>query len=226
MSAGDGVHALVGTQQQHIGAAQSEQAICHYAHDIVQLRFQFHRLADFHVVNVQNDIAVIGNETVTVHRIAAQLHDFPRHVAAGHGNHFHRQRELPQHRDFLGSIGDADEFLRHRRDDFFPRQRAAAALDQAQVGIGLVGAIHINGNVIHGIQVEHGNAVLLQALAGGFGTGHRAFDPVLHLCQVVDEVIGSGTSAHPHDGAFFHIGDGGLGDSLFQFVLSHVRSSG
>lgn len=222
----DRFHPAGRSQQKHIRPAQGKQTVGHHAHDVVQLRFQLDRLGNLQVVDVEDDVAVVGDKTVAVHRIAAQFHDLPRHMAAGHGNHFHRQRKTAQYRHLLGSIGNADKFLRHGGDDFFPRQCAATALDQAQVGIGFIGAIHIYGNLVHRIQVEYRNSVLLQTFAGGFGTGHRAFDQVLHFRQFVDEKVGGGAGAHADDGAFFHMGNGGFGNGLFQFILGHGRDSG
>jgi hypothetical protein len=77
--------------------------------------------------------AIVGGEAIAQYRATAELDHLPADVAARHRDHLDRQRELPQHADLLRGVGDADELRRHRRDDLFPSQRAAAALDHRAV---------------------------------------------------------------------------------------------
>ena len=56
-----------------------------------------------------------------------------------------------QHTDPFGLVDNADEFPRRSGQDFFARQGAAAALDQVQVLVGLIGAIDVE---IHGCRLR------------------------------------------------------------------------
>src|SRR5690606_13933915 len=146
------------------------------ADDGVDLGFQLHRIGDAHVVHVEDDVAVVGDHALAVHRVAAQLHQLARHVAAGHGDDLHRQREGAEHRHQLAGVGDADEGLGYRRDDLLAGQGSAAALDQVEVLVALVGAVDVELQAIHRVQVIHRNAVATQPRGGGLGTGYGAVE--------------------------------------------------
>ena len=85
-------------------------------------------------------------------------------------------------RDALGVVGDHHHAIRGHGDDFFAQQRAAAALDEPQRAVDLVGAI--DGQVELGEIVERG-----QLDAGPLGQKARVlrcrhaedFEPRLHL---------------------------------------------
>jgi len=225
---GEGFHAFRGTQQQQVGRPRGEQAIGDHADDGVDLHFQGYRVGDVHVVHVQDDVAVVGHNPFTVHRVAAQLHQLARHMAAGHGNDFHRQRESAQHRHQLAAIGDADERLGHGRDDLLAGQGRAAALDQVQVFIALVGAVDVELQVADGVQFINRNAMALEARSGGFGAGNGAVEGTLVLGQGIDEAVGGRTGADADDALVVQLGqnevDSSLGDGLFELVLGHAGS--
>jgi hypothetical protein len=176
--------------------------------------------------HVQDVAAVVGDEGLVGAGLEAQLGlaaqrgQLARHGVARHRQHFHRQRELAHHFDQLGAVGDADEFLRYGGDDLFARQCRAAALDHGALLGDLVGAIDVDGDFGHVVQVQHGDAVAGQARGSRFGRRYGAFDAVLDLGQFVDEEVGRGAGADADD-VTFHVGDGGAGNGLFQFVLSH-----
>ena len=113
----EGFHTFRGTQQQQVRRPRREQAVGHHADDGVDLRFQFHRVGDLQVVHIEDYIAVVGDHTFAVHRVAAQLDQLTRHMAAGHGDDFDRQREGAQYRYQLAGVGDADEGLGHGADE-------------------------------------------------------------------------------------------------------------
>ena len=69
-------------------------------------------------------------------------------------HHFDRQRETAERRDPFGAVGDHHHAGGRRRDDLFPQQRPAPALDQGQVGRDLVGAV--DGEIELGRLVERG----------------------------------------------------------------------
>src|SRR5690606_38677742 len=102
---------------------------------------------------------------------------------------FHRQRKLAQHVDQLRLVGDADEPSGGSGDDFFPGQRAAAALDELQAAVGLVGTVHIDRDVADLVEVEHADAVIAQSTGGGFGAGYGPGDVALDAGQGIDEEV-------------------------------------
>ena len=122
-------------------------------------------------------------------------------------------------------LGDADEGLGHRGDDFFAGQRGAATLDQVQALVALVGAVDIELQLGGAIEVVHRNAMTLQARGGGFGAGDGAIEVHLVLGQCVDEEVGGGAGADADDAlaveARENVVDGGLGHGLFQLILVH-----
>ena len=81
-------------------------------------------------------------------------------------NDLDRQRKAAENIDPFGVVGDHDHAIRGRRHDLFPQQRAAAALDQIERGIDLVGAV--DGEIEPVDLVERGqrNAALLGLDAG------------------------------------------------------------
>ncbi|MNZ76599.1 hypothetical protein D3C78_951120 [compost metagenome] len=179
-------------------------------------------------MHIENDVAVIGQHALAVHRVAAELDQLARHVAAGHGDHFDRQREGTQHRHQLAGVGDADEGLGHGGNDLLAGQGRATALDQVQVLVAFVGAVDVELQVADGVQLIHRNTMTLQACSGRFGTGHGAVEGGLVLGQGVDEAVGGRTGADADDALVVELGqneiDSGLGDSLFELVLGHAGS--
>src|SRR5471032_2339272 len=176
-----GFHAFRGAQQQYVSRTGREQTVGDDADDGIDLTLQFHRVGDLHVEHVDDDVAVVGQHAFAVHRVAAQLHQLAGHVAAGHRDHFHRQREGAEYRHQFAAIGDADEGLGHGRNDLLAGQGGAATLDQVQVFVAFVGAVDVELQVADGVQLIHRNAVALEAGGGGFGTGDRAIESALVL---------------------------------------------
>lgn len=169
-------------------------------------------------MDIQNHVAVVGHHAGAVNGVAAKANDLAGDVAAGHGDDFDRQREIAEKIHFFAFIGDADEGFCHRRDDFFPGQRRAAALDQLQMRVGLVGAINVKLQAAHVVQVKHLDAVVFQAFGGGFGAGHGAGKVVTVLRQGINKEVGGRAGAHTDDGVFVQVGqdffNGGTGNGL------------
>src|SRR5690606_6423227 len=200
------------------------------ADDGVDLGFQLHRIGDAHVVHVEDDVAVVGDHALAVHRVAAQLHQLPRHVAAGHGDDLHRQREGPEPRHQLAGVVDADEGFGHRRDDLLAGKGSAAAHGQVESSAALVGAVDIELLAIHRVLVVHRNAVAAQPGGGGFGAGHGAVEGHPVPGQGVDEEVGGGAGADTDHALAVELGkdvvDGGLGHRLLELILGHDASAG
>src|SRR5690606_9707001 len=168
------------THDDDIRGAAGEQAHADHAGDLVELALHRHRVGDHEAVDVQHPVAVVGGHALPPHGLAAGAgEDFAGDQAAGHGDHLDREREAAEDVDLLGRIDDADEGLAGLGDDLLPRQRGAAALDQAPVRVALVGAVDVQRQRADGVQVEDVDAVGFQARGALLGTGYRAFDAIL-----------------------------------------------
>jgi hypothetical protein len=144
---------------------------------MVDRGFQRHRIDDRHV-HVEDEVAVVG-AGASAARLSAQFHQFARDVGARHRNHFDRQRELAQHADQLARVGNADELLAARGHNFFPRQRAAAALDHGEMLGDFVGAVDVDFEFAHAVEIQHLDAVAFQAGGGRLPNWPRAVDAAL-----------------------------------------------
>src|SRR5471032_1966491 len=194
-----GFHAFRGAQQQYVSRTGREQAVSDDADDGVDLTLQLHRIGDLHVEHVDDDVAVVGQHAFAVHRVAAQFHQLAGHVAAGHRDHFHRQREGAEYRHQFAGVGDADEGLGHGRNDLLAGQGCAAALDQVQVCIAFISAVDVELQVADGVQLVHRNTVALEPCSGGFGTGDGAVERALVQGQRIDKAVGGGAGADTDD---------------------------
>src|ERR1700682_6354957 len=211
----------IGPDQDDVGAAIGEQAVGDHTDDVVDLHFELGRIQDAHVLDIEDDVAVVGDEVRTQLRVSAKLDQLVRGEAARHRNYLDRQRKVAQHADQFRLVDDAHELLRHRGDDLFPGQRAAAALDHRTVLGYFVGAVDVDGQRVDGGELEHGDAVTLQPFRGLDRAGNRAFDAMLYLRQLVDEVVGGRAAAHANVGVVDDVLDRLAGDQMFLLVLGH-----
>ena len=225
---GQGFYAFSRAQQQQVSRACGEQAVGHDADDGVDLTLQFNRVGDLHVEYVNDDVAVVSHDAFAVNRVAAQLHQLAGYVAAGHRDHFNRQRKRPQHRHQFAAVGDADKGFGHGRDDLLAGQGCATAFDQVQVFVAFIGAIHIELQVADGVQLIHWNAVTLETGSGGFGARHSAVECAFVQRQRVDEAVGCGAGTDPDDALVIQLWkdevDSSLGYGLFELILGHAGS--
>src|SRR5206468_12878485 len=116
-----------------VGAAAREQAVGDHAADVVDVRLELGGIQDREILDVENDVAVVGREIRSQLRVATKLHQLVRDVAARHGNDFHRQGEIAQYTDQLALVHDADELAGDSGHDLFTGERAATALDHRAV---------------------------------------------------------------------------------------------
>ena len=121
-------------------------------------------------------------------------------------NDLDRQRKGAEPRDDLGRIRDDDHPLRGGGDDLLAQQRAAAALDQPELGIDLVGTVDRQIELWDLVQKLRRNAERLRLRLGRFGSGDAANvetgrDP---LPDEIDEMVGgrTGAEAEPHPGRY------------------------
>src|SRR5450755_195939 len=123
----------IGPDQNDVGAPIGEQAVGDDADNVIDLRFEWYRVEDSHVLDVENDVAVVGDEIFPELRTSAELDQLVRGEAAGHGYYLDGQRKVAQHADQLRLIDNAYKLGRHRRDDLLTGQCAATALDHCTV---------------------------------------------------------------------------------------------
>src|SRR5471032_2036374 len=215
-------HAFGGAEQADVGAAPREQADGDDTDDLVDLLLQRDRIGDRQAGHVDDLAAVVGDEGLVAAGFKAQLGlAAQRRQLAQHGVARHRQ-----HVDQLGAVGDADELFRYRGDNFFARQRRAAALDHRAAGRDFVGAVDVDGDLGDVVEVVHGDAVTGQPRRRRFRGSHSAGDAVLDLGRFVDEEVGRRAGADADDLAVDDVGDGCAGDGLFELVLGQCCAHG
>src|SRR5207253_8127425 len=189
------LYAVVGAHQNHIGAASREQTVGDDADDVVDLRLELGGIQDAQILDVEDDVAIVGREMLAQLRMAAEPDELVRDVAPRHRNDLDGQRVATEYADQLRLIDDAHETLRDGRDDLLPGQRAAGALDHRAVRGGFVGAVDVDGKLVDAGQLDDRNAVSLEPVGGLDRAGDRTLDPVLDLGQLIDEVIRGGAGA-------------------------------
>src|SRR5690606_25954455 len=202
-SAGDAFHAVTGAEQQQVGRAAREQSVGDNADNVIEFFFHHQRAGDIHVVDVDDDVAVVRDKTIPVHRVAPEFYNLAADVAAGHGDDFHGQREFAQDAHFLGLIGDANKGFGDGGHNLFPGQGTATAFDQLQALVGFVGTVDVKLDFVDRVEVVHRNAVLFQSLSGRLGACDGSVEVVAVRRQVVDEKVGGAAGAHPDNAARF-----------------------
>src|SRR5205814_2114610 len=100
------------------------------------------------------------------------------------------------------------------------RQGATAALDHVQVLGDLVGAVDVHRELVHAVQVEHADAVLLQPLGARLRCSDCALDAPFDAGQRIDEEIDRRSGADA-DHALLSVFQRCSRHLLLQFVLGH-----
>ena len=95
---------------------------------------------------VEDPVALVGHVGLVAHRpslgIGQQVGDPPARVAPAEAHDLHGEaKALSQPVNLLSVLGDHHEPARGRRHDLLPQQRAAASLDETEVGVDLVRAV-------------------------------------------------------------------------------------
>ena len=144
--------------------------------------------------------------------------DRPPRRAQSERHHFDRQREAAERRHPLRFIGNDDHAGGGRGDDLFPQQRAASALDQAQIVRDLVGTIDGEIELRRLVEAGERHAQPFGVAARPFRRGHRDHVEASAdaLGQKLDKMLGgrAAAKAKPHAGAHEFEGAGGGGTFL------------
>ena len=92
--------------------------------------------------------------------------------------------------------------------------------------VGFIGAVHIEAQPPHRIQLRQRDAQGLQMAGRFLGTGHGGLQPPLYGGQRLDEKGGGGAGADAQHLAVLqtglHIVESRLGGGLFLFILCHI----
>ncbi len=121
-------------------------------------------------MNIQDDISIVGDELFAPYRSAAKFDQLSCHMAAGHGDDLHRQWELAQYVHQFAAVCDADKLSAGACDDLLAGQRATTALDERQIVIRFICAIHIDIQLPRCVKIHYRNAVALHAFGRNVGT--------------------------------------------------------
>src|SRR4029077_7399422 len=138
-----GQNALRSTDQQQVRGTGGKKSNGHDPRDLVELTLQRHRIGNGETVDVQDVVAIVGQDAFTPHRPAATGEQLPGDEGARQRNHFDGQGKFTEGLDDLAVVDDAHEPPGCRGDDLLARQGAAAALDQVPRGGGFIGTIDI-----------------------------------------------------------------------------------
>ena len=103
-------------------------------------------------MNIKNVVAVVGHESLAPDRLRPQFEELASDEFLGHRQNFDWQREGSEHPYQLGVVDDADKSSGGARQDFFPRQCAAAALYELQTLVRFVGPIDVQVQIAGFIQ--------------------------------------------------------------------------
>ncbi len=176
------------------------------------------------MVDIENDVAVVGREVLAQYRLATHFDDLPGNITSCHRDDLQRQGEGTQGLDHFTVINDTDELIRNGCHNLFTGQRSATTLDQVLIARALIGTVHIDGKIIDAVQIRHRDTMSLEPIFGFFRTGHGTLDATLDFGQFFDEVIGCAASADTHIGTFDDIIDCRFGHGFFLCFLIHAYS--
>lgn len=176
-------------------------------------------------VGVQSELGVAAlrlEELLQPHQVVvpAELDHLHRHGEAG----------AAEAGDELGVVDDDDELVGGGLDHLLAEEGAAAALDEVEVGVDLVGAV--DGEVDVGVGVEggegdaEGGGLLLGALGGGDADDVGEGAGFEEGAELVDDEGGGGAGAEAEDHAAVDVLDGLVGGELLEVVLGEDGGGG
>ena len=121
----------------------------HHARPLVDLGFKRQRIGDGQALHVQNVLAVVGHQRLSVLEAQAGLSTHSRktarNVVGRHWDHFHWQRKLAQGLHQLGFVCDTHKAFGQSCHDLLAGQCSTAALDHVALAVDFVGAVDIDG---------------------------------------------------------------------------------
>ena len=136
----------------------------YYTGNSVDSCFHVDRIDDLQVMDVENVIAVVGNETLAPDRLTPHLEHTSGDELLRHWQDFDWQREPAEHTDELGVVDDTDEASSRAGEDLLASQCAASAFDELQVLVAFIGAVDVDVQVTGLVQCRDVKALLLRAV--------------------------------------------------------------
>ena len=197
---------------------------------------QKRRIGDLAQMGIDNAVAAIGDKNVAV--LALSQHHVPGIAGLGkyrghrplrrgqaERNNLNRQRKAAENIDPFGVVGDHDHAIRSGGHDLFAQQRAAAALDQVERGIDLVGAVDGEVEPIDIVERGQGDAALLGLDAGRLRGrhAHHVQSGADLFTEQVDKMPGGRTGAEAELHAVPHMLKRARRRLPFQFVHIHAQ---
>ena len=123
----------------------------------------------------------------------------PRRRGEAEGHDLDRQRKGAEARNELARIGDDDHPSRRRRHDLLAQQRAAAALDQSQLGVDFVRAVHSQVEFRQFVERRYGDAetfcLRFRPLRGCDAADLKSGCDL--FAHAIDEMLGGRSGAQP-----------------------------
>mmetsp|Transcript_7788 Transcript_7788/g.13425 ORF Transcript_7788/g.13425 Transcript_7788/m.13425 type:complete len:252 (-) Transcript_7788:8-763(-) len=209
-----------------------EQPVLHHAGDLVQHQAQLRRLRDAAQVQVENEIALVGAERLrarepqrgrTPQNVEVRQHFLDQRLCGlpAEGDDLHRQRERAKGIDLLGRVGDDDHLVARRSHDLLVQKRAAAALDQVQVRVVLVGSVDRQVQPAHLVECLDGDphfaCQIRRAGGGGNARDHHPLFPD-QFAEAAHHPGRGRAGSEPHAHAVFHEFHGAPCGDVFCFV--------
>ena len=156
------------TQQQYIGPARGKQAIGHNADNGVNARFHGNRVFNHKIKTVDNMIAVIRDDALTVDRVDTQFHQLTGHVERAMGMTSTGKGKSPSVATYFEPSAMQIKRLAQAATIFSRVSAAPPPLIMVTVSIYFVGAVDVEGNGAYAVEFKHFNAQAFQALGTGF----------------------------------------------------------
>ena len=119
-------------------------------------------------MHIQDLVAIVGDDAAAIDRFTAELAQFAGDKLPSHRDHLDRQGETSHHVHHLATVDDADETLGHGGDNFFPGQSGATAFNHLHLAVDLIGAVDVDVEGVHFVEIHHWNAQRLEAQGRGF----------------------------------------------------------
>ena len=127
-----------GAQQADLSLLKGKHTHGHHTGPLTHLRFKSQRVADLQTGHINQNLTIVSYQGLPVFQTNPCLPThgckLPDHLLSRHGNDFHWQGILAQHRNQLGFIGNADKLSRQRCDNLFTRQRRTATFSAEKYG--------------------------------------------------------------------------------------------
>jgi hypothetical protein len=218
---------FVAVSDEDDAGAVDEQAVLDDARDVTQFAREHRRIGDAAEIAVENVVAFVGDEGLSVFLAndygGAELLDFAADKRQCEGDDFDGHGEAAEHRNLLAGVGDDDEFARGGRHHFFIEERAAAAFDQVELRVEFVGAVDGDVNVLDFVKAGEGDAEFSGHLAR-VDRGGDAADFEAGLDAITDEldcISGRRAGAEADNLAVLNELKGGARGGFFFLFVGH-----